>query len=240
MTTSTHTRALALASVGLVLATAACSSAGTSTTPSAGAASSATSRMSTLPSASVGLLTATGKNTDLTLNASTVTALKNAGVQVAPVAPATTTSSGATSFPITGGTLARSDLKGRLEHSGGVTFSHSGRSLTATSFVLSTTTGLLTAEVDGKRVPLLDVDVSRLTRTTSGSAFVASGMTSTLNRAAAVLLDGKLLVTAFKQGLPVGTLTANVTTSPASPSSTSSGEPGTSSPAGGSPSSSSG
>jgi hypothetical protein len=234
MTTSSRRSGIILGSVGLVLVTAACSSAGTSTTPSSRSSSarSMTSRPSTMPSPTVtaGLLTVTGRNTELTLASSTATALKNAGVQVTPASPATAMSSGALSFPITGGALTKAGLKGRLEHSGGLTFKHAGRSVTVTSFVLSTTTGLLTGTANGKKVPLLDVSFAKMGRTGSGSQVTLSGITSTLNAAAAVLLDGKLLVTTFKKGQPIGTLTANVTTGesstsspPSAPSSSSSG-----------------
>ena len=225
MTTSLRRRGLTLGSVGLVLVTAACSSAGTSsTTPTTRSASapSMTTRPSTMPTPTVSavLLTVTGKNTELTLASATATALKNAGVKVAPAAPATAMSSGAISLPITGGTLTKAALKGRLEHSGGLTFSHSGRSVTVTNLVLSTTTGLLTGTVNGKKVPLLDVSFAKMSRTGSGSQVTLSGITSTLNAAAALLLDGKLLVTTFKKGQPIGTLTANVTSSAGSMSGT--------------------
>ena len=210
MTTSSRRRGLTLGSVGLVLVTAACSSASTSTTPSTGTSSAGsmtsrpsamTSRPSTMPTPtmSAGVLTVTGKNTELTLASGTASALKSAGVQVAPVAPATAKSAGAVSFPVTGGTLTKAGLKGRLEHSGGLTFAHAGRSVTVTNFVLSTTTGLLTGTVHGKKAPLLDVSLAKMSRTISGSQVTLSGITSTLNTAAAVLLDGQLRVTAFKR-----------------------------------------
>ena len=114
MTTSSRRRGLTLGSVGLVLVTAACSSASTSTTPSTGTSSAGsmtsrpsamTSRPSTMPTPtmSAGVLTVTGKNAELTLASGTASALKSAGVQVAPVAPATAKSAGAVSFPVTGG-----------------------------------------------------------------------------------------------------------------------------------------
>ncbi len=160
-------------------------------------------------------ITVTGKNTDLMLDASTAQALKNAGVQVSPVSPATATSSGAISFPITGGTLTQVGLKGQITHSGGLKFTHSGKTVTATDFVLTTTQGILSAIVNGNRVPLLAVSLARMTRTASGSEIVASGITSTITTSAAVLLDARLVVKVFTKGLPVGALTAYVTGKPA-------------------------
>ena len=167
-------------------------------------------------SASAQTITVTGKNTILVLDASTAQALKTAGVQVSAVAPATAASSGGISFPITGGTLTQAGLKGTISHSGGLSFTHSGKTVTATNFVLNTTQGILSATVSGKQVPLLAVNLSKMARTTSGSEIVATGITSTINTAAAVLLDAKLVVKVFTKGLPIGALTVYVTGTPAS------------------------
>ena len=203
-----------------VAAAAACSSSTSSSTasksPSASPTATASPMASASGSASAQTITVTGKNTILVLDASTAQALKTAGVQVSPVSPATTASSGGISFPITGGTLTQAGLKGTINHSGGLTFTHSGKTATATNFVLNTTQGTLSATVSGKQVPLLAVNLSKMARTTSGSEIVATGITSTINTAAAVLLDAKLLVKVFTKGLPIGALTVYVTGTPAS------------------------
>ena len=74
----------------------------------------------------------------------------------------------------------------------------------------------VSATVSGKQVPLLAVNLSKMARTTSGSEIVATGITSTINTSAAVLLDAKLVVTVFTKGLPIGALTVYVTGKPAS------------------------
>ena len=203
-----------------VAAAAACSSSTSSSTasksPSASPTATASPAASPSGSASAQTITVTGKNTVLVLDASTAQALKTAGVQVSPVAPATAASSGGISFPITGGTLTQAGLKGTINHSGGLTFTHSGKTVTATNFVLNTTQGILSATVSGKQVPLLAVNLSKMARTTSGSEIVATGITSTINTAAAVLLDAKLVVKVFTKGLPIGALTVYVTGTPAS------------------------
>jgi len=215
--TSSGCRPLVFGLVAVAVATAACSSSTSSSTasksPSAGV--SATTTASPSGSASVRTITVTGRNTNLMLDASTAQALKNAGVQVSPVSPATSASSGGISFPITGGTLTQASLKGKIDHSGGLKFTHSGKTLTATNFVLNTTVGILSATVNGKHVPLLVVNLSKMARTTSGSEIVASGITSTIATSAAVLLDAKLVVKVFTKGLPIGALTVYVTSSPA-------------------------
>ena len=203
-----------------VAAAAACSSSTPSSTasksPSASPTATASPAASPSGSAAAQTITVTGKNTILVLDASTAQALKTAGVQVSPVAPATAASSGGISFPITGGTLTQAGLKGTISHSGGLTFTHSGKTVTATNFVLNTTQGTLSATVSGKQIPLLAVNLSKMARTTSGSEIVASGITSTINTATAVLLDAKLVVKVFTPGLPVGALTVYVTGTPAS------------------------
>ena len=198
-----------------VAAAAACSSSTSSSTasksPSASPKATASPMASASGSASAQTITVTGKNTVLVLDASTAQALKNAGVQVSAVAPATAASSGGISFPITGGTLTQTGLKGTINHSGGLSFTHSGKTVTATNFVLNTTQGTLSATVSGKQVPLLAVSLSKMARTTSGSEIVATGITSTINTAAAVLLDAKLVVKVFTPGLPIGALAVYVT-----------------------------
>ena len=203
----------------LVAAAAACSSSTSSSTasksPSASPTATASPIASASGSASAQTITVTGKNTVLVLDASTAQALKTAGVQVSAVAPATAVSSGGISFPVTGGTLTQAGLKGTITHSGGLSFTHSGKTVTATNFVLNTTQGILSATVSGKQVPLLAVNLSKMARTTSGSEVVATGITSTINTAAAVLLDAKLVVKVFTKGLPIGALTVYVTGKPA-------------------------
>ena len=202
-----------------VAAAAACSSSTSSSTasksPSASPKATASPMASASGSASAQTITVTGKNTVLVLDASTAQALKTAGVQVSAVAPATAASSGGISFPITGGTLTQAGLKGTISHSGGLSFTHSGKTVTATNFVLNTTQGILSATVSGKQVPVLAVNLSKMARTTSGSEIVATGITSTINTSAAVLLDAKLVVKVFTPGLPIGALAVYVTGKPA-------------------------
>jgi hypothetical protein len=206
------TVALALALAGAVAA--GCSSAASSSTPAPN------------PMATAQTISVTGKNTDLMLDASTVQALKNVGVQISPVSPATVTStgavvpgsatsSGAFSFPVTSGTLTQAGLKGQITHSGGLKFTHSGKTVTATHFVLSTTRGVLSATVNGKSIPLFAVSLAKMIRTPFGDEIVASGITSTITTSAAILLDARLAVKVFSKGLPAGALTAYITGKPA-------------------------
>ena len=204
-----------LVAFALALALAACSSSSKSSSqPSATTASPGTSASSTTSQSSappVVKLNVTGKQTTLTFGAQAVQALTAAGVQTTPVAPATAAASGVINLPISGGTLTKTGLQGTISHSGGLAFTHAGKTITATSLVLNTTSGLLSGTVQGKQVALLAVDLSRMVRTTSGSQIVASGITWTVIPTAAASLNGQLTVAAFQRGSVVGTLTTYVT-----------------------------
>lgn len=218
MMTSLGRRPLVLGLVAVALAAAGCGSnrpsGPTGTSPSAAASRPATSTASPSRSAAQTIMVS-GRNTTLKLDPGTAQALKAAGVQVSPVSPATAAPSGGINFPITGGTLTQAGLQGSINHSGGLTFTHAGKTVTATNFVLNTTQRTLSATVNGKQVPLLAVDLSKMVRTTRGRLIVASGITSTLTRSAVVLLDARLRVRVFTRALPIGTLTAYVTGNPA-------------------------
>ena len=214
-------RPLALGLVAVAVAASACGSGSSkSSSPATTPASKSptmTARSSASPTGTSTqnvTVTLTGKDTNLTLAPATVQALQAAAVQVAPVAPATA-ASGGVKFPVTGGTLTQVSMRGTIDHSGGLKFTHAGKTATASNFVLNTNQGILSATVQGHHVPLLAVDLTHLVRTTSGSEIVASGITSTLVASAAVLLDGKLATTVFTKGLPIGSLTTYLTGKPA-------------------------
>jgi hypothetical protein len=215
-------RPLALGLVAVAVAASACGSGSSkSSSPATTPASKSptmTARSSASPTGTSTqnvTVTLTGKDTNLTLAPATVQALQAAAVQVGPVAPATAASSGGVNLPVTGGTLTQVSMRGTIDHSGGLKFTHAGKTVTASNFVLHTNQGILSATVQGHHVPLLAVDLTHLVRTTSGSEIVASGITSTLVASAAVLLDGKLATTVFTKGLPIGTLTTYLTGKPA-------------------------
>jgi hypothetical protein len=220
-------RLFALGLVALAVTATACGSSSStspspaSTSQSASATGSATSTTSSSapPTGSASpqnvTLTLTGKNTNLTLAAATVQALTTADVQISPVAPATAPSPGMFSLPVSGGTLTQVGLKGTVNHSGGVQFTHAGKTVTASNFVLNTVRSTLFATVQGSQIPLLAVDLTHLVRTSSGSEIIASGISSTLIPSAAVLLNGQLATTVYTQGMPIGALTAYLTGKPA-------------------------
>ena len=112
---------------------------------------------------SVGL--AAEGSTDLTPDAGTVGVLVGAGVVPAPIAPATVTSGGDFSFPITGGRNDVTTFAGEIRHSGGISLTKGMDVLELTDFTINVDGDPdLTAVVNGgDRVSVLDLDLSGLT-----------------------------------------------------------------------------
>ena len=112
---------------------------------------------------SVGL--AAEGSTDLTPDAGTVGLLVGAGVVPAPIAPATVTSGGDFSFPITGGRNDVNTFAGEIRHSGGISLTQGMTVLELTDFTINVDGDPdLTAVVNGgDRVSILDLDLSGLT-----------------------------------------------------------------------------
>lgn len=164
------------------------------------------------PTATIAKLT--GVSTTVDLNPDTAKVLADNNVTVMPVAPATAAQSGGTttvSFPITGGNVsiypqnALPFIRGSVTHSGGLTFSAGGKSLTATNFIVDPGASTLTATVGGQQVQLLDLDGHnvKVTKDAQGQVLL-DGTVAQLSNAAAGALNQTFGVTLFKQGIPLG------------------------------------
>jgi hypothetical protein len=210
----------ALAATALVFA--ACTS--STKTKTTAAQASASAQTSGAPQAEFVQLK--GVSTSVDLDPGTAKVLTDNHVSVAPVAPATVSSSGgatAVSFPITDGyvalypTTVSPYVRGAFSHVGGVTFSGGGKTLTATDFIVNPGTSVLTATVGGNSVPLLDLDGSNLkiTKDSSGQVHL-DGTIAKLSSDAAQALNSTFGVTLFKQGIPLGVvhIVATGTTGP--------------------------
>jgi len=154
-----------------------------------------------------------GSATSVDLDAATAGVLQQNGVALAPVAPATASSSGGTttvSFPIDEGYVSvypqseQPYVRGTFSHVGGVTFSAGGKSLTATDFMVNPGSSSLTATVGGNAVPLLDLDGTNVKITQDGSTTRLDGTVAKLSTAAAGALNETFGVSVFKQGIPIG------------------------------------
>jgi hypothetical protein len=165
-----------------------------------------------------------GGSTTVTLDSGTAQVLQQNGVAVAPVAPATATSNSgfvSVQFPVTGGEafiFPQNDLpfvRGDVVHSGGLTFSGGGKSLTATDFIVNPGTSILTANVGGKQVPLFELDGRTVKVGKDGSGDpTLDGTIVRLSPQAADTLNATFGVSLFKEGIPVGT--AHIVLTPAS------------------------
>jgi len=199
---------LLLAACGSDTTSSSASSSNGATSSSGGAASSSASAS---PKASIKTLT--GVDTKVDLDPGTAGVLNTHGVSVAPVAPATAAMASGTvevSFPITGGNVDLYDqsqlpfIRGTVKHSGGITFSAGGKSLTATDFVVDPGASTLTATVGGQQVQLLDLNGSKTQISMDGANVKLDGIEATLSQAAADALNQTFGVTIFAKGIPLG------------------------------------
>jgi hypothetical protein len=186
--------------VVIALGVAACGSSSSSSTT----ASTPTATQAASPVAVV------GQNTSVALNPVTAAALKAAGVTIAPVAPATA-KTGVLVFPESGGQIVVATLAGTIDHTGGVSLSHAGRSIVLSGFVLDTTTKQISTTVAGQSVPIFDLNLASVRRASGVHGTVlASNITLTLTAEAATALNSSLGITLLKEGLPFGVATLTV------------------------------
>ena len=202
------------AAIGVIavaaLSVAACgSSSSSSTTKTSTAAKSSTT--TTAPSTSAPA-TVVGHSTVVTVNPAITTDLKNAGITVAAVAPATTkTHNTILTFPTNGGQIVAATVTGTVTDTGGLTFSHNGKSVKLTNFIVDTSTKQLTAEVGGTREPIFDLNLASLKHASAPhGTVVASGIKLTVTSQAASTLNSGLGVSTFKGGKNFGVVTLTI------------------------------
>jgi hypothetical protein len=100
------------------------SSSGTSAPGGTSSSTSATTRYTSAKA------TVIGKSTPVVVNPATSATLKHAGITVTAVVPATAKT--ALLFPVSGGQIVVTTLAGTIDHTGGLTYRHSGMSVTFT------------------------------------------------------------------------------------------------------------
>ena len=149
------------------------------------------------------LATVIGKSTDVVVNPAVSAALKHAGITVTAVAPATARTT--LRFPVSGGQIVVATLVGTVDHTGGLTFSHSGKSVTLTNLVINMNTKQLTATVGGQSMPIFDLNLASLKRASRPhGTVVASNIKLTVTSPAATALNSGLGVSTFKGGMNFG------------------------------------
>ena len=158
-----------------------------------------------------------GKTTSVALDSGTAAALKSLNVSVAPVGSATFDSATSTvSFPITGGFAAiHSDLSYKpgyiagivLHEASGLKFSSGSKSIEVTDFVVDPGGSILTVTAGGKSgIPLLFLDGTNVKVSMDGANVVLDGTVAKLTAPGAAALNSTFGVTAFKEGIPLGTV----------------------------------
>ncbi|HEX3393117.1 MAG TPA: hypothetical protein VHS52_01205 [Acidimicrobiales bacterium] len=159
----------------------------------------------------------TGKSTSVKLDAGTAKALGSLGVAVAPTGSGTFDADTSTvGFPITGGFAAiHSDrnykpgyIAGVVIHQGsGLKFSKGDKSIEVSDFVVDPGNSILTATAAGKSgIPLLALDGTNVKISKDGSDVVLDGTVAKLTGPGAAALNATFGVTAFTEGLPLGTV----------------------------------
>jgi hypothetical protein len=185
------------------LAVTACSSSSSGSATATSSTKASTPATTTYASAEA---TVIGKSTDVIVNPAVSAALKHAGITVTGIAPATAKTT--MLFPVSGGQIVVATLAGTINHSGGLTFSHSGKSVTLTNFVIDTNTKQLTATADGQSTPIFDLNLASLKRVSGPSGtLVASNIKLTVTSQAATALNSDLDVSTFKAGMNFGIAT---------------------------------
>ena len=159
-------------------------------------------------------LLAAGGETTVALDAGAGAALTSLGVAVAPIGPATAGPSGI-AFPITVAKLNSKTLEGRIGHSGGLSFSTAKTKVDLRRFTIKVNSapslsGI--ASVNGKvvgRLDLFSLDLSKLKVDRTDEQLTLSGVTLKLTKGAADALNGSFGVTAFTEGLVIGSATVD-------------------------------
>jgi hypothetical protein len=112
---------------------------------------------------------------------------------------------GARAFPITRGRVDAGTLAGLVRHSGGLSLTKGSTRVELTRFdIVIDGSPQLTALVGGSRVPILNLDVSGLTRDVDGLDVTLGNVRATLTAEAAAALNQAFSTTAFSEGLLIG------------------------------------
>jgi len=173
------------------------SSSGTSAPGGTSSSMSATTRYTSAKA------TVIGKSTHVVVNPAISATLKHAGITVTAIAPATAKT--ALLFPVSGGQVVVRTLAGTIDHTGGLTYRRSGKSVTLTNFVINTITKRVTATVGGQSKPIFDLNLAPPRRVSGPrSKVVASTIKLTVTSQAATALNSSLGVSTFRAGMNFG------------------------------------
>jgi len=197
--------------VGIVVVLAAgCGASSNSSSTSTQSSTTPTTSSSTGSSAAATKLVINGKHTTLAFTPAATSALHANGISVDAVAPATIAKPALVNLPVYVGEVTLPGLQGTISHQGGISFTHSGKTVAATDLVINTSAALLTAIVGGHRVPLLHLTLTRPSTSHDGEFFL-NGVVAKLTQTTALLLDRELVVHTFTAGQQLGTVSTLLT-----------------------------
>jgi hypothetical protein len=158
-----------------------------------------------------------GGSTTVALDPGAAAALESLGVKVSPVRPASARKSGI-SFPITLGLVSSDTLAGQIRHAGGLKLSAGKTSVYLTRYFIDiddtpSLSGLVgVGERGTDRAELFTLDLTNLKVEPGDNSIKLSGVTLKLTAGAAEALNGAFGVTAFTEGLVIGTATVHAKT----------------------------
>ncbi len=155
--------------------------------------------------------------TTVALDPGAADALKSLGVTVSPVRPAYAGESGI-SFPITLGLVSSDTLEGQIRHAGGLKLSAGTTKVYLTRYFIDideepSLSGIVgVGQKSGDRAELFTLDLANLKVEPGKNSIKLSGITLKLTAGAATALNGAFGVTAFTEGLVIGTASVHAKT----------------------------
>lgn len=162
------------------------------------------------PASATSTVKLSGGSTTLSLEPSTAAALQSLGVSAAPIDPASAGADGI-AFPVTGGKLKLSTLRGHIAHSGGLSLTAGSTRVELTEFDIDLdSTPDLEVRANGRHLDAFDLDLGAATVTRDAVGAQASGVIVKLSREGAKALNRAFGVSAFSGGLTIGTATVKL------------------------------
>ena len=168
--------------------------------------SSSTSTPSNTPASTQGSspaatkLVINGKHTTLAFTPAATSQLHASGISLEAVAPATIAKPALVNLPVYVGEVTIPGLTGTISHKGGLSFTHAGKTVSAT-------------ERNPSRlacIPLLHLTLTQPSTSSNGEFFL-NGIVAKLTQTTALLLDRLLVVHMFTAGQQLGTVSTLLT-----------------------------
>lgn len=153
-----------------------------------------------------------GGATTLAVNPAVANALKDAGIALSVLKPATAGAKGI-AFPISGGAIDPDTAAGTIKHTGGLALTAGDTRVALRNFRIEVgKKATLSAKVGKARLAILNLDLSGAKVSRKGSRTTVAGVVAKLTGGAAKALNQAFGTSAFAKGLVLGTATVRATT----------------------------